>query len=277
LLQRNANPKATGILLDFLETEEGRMLTMSLDALGRRESKNAEISKAILPFVAHDDPKARVTAVFILNYREYREAYPEILKRLDDPDPLVKCSALSWPWYSYSDKHPEVFSKIRRLARDSNSQVRADACRTLVSIRDLRSFYFLWFTSLLDRSKWVRRSIDLGLLLEGSPVVVGFFLLWPTLAAAAGFLYATKRLGMERRGAVLTVGLVAGYLVGAGCGYLVGEYHADGPFMQALFLTPAICMPVSLAMAFQFVLKKRGRGSGQPSPHTLSDTMCGNK
>jgi len=54
------------------------------------DGRNEEISQALLPFLKRTDPVIRRTTVFILNYRDYRAAFPHIVCALDDPDPAMR-------------------------------------------------------------------------------------------------------------------------------------------------------------------------------------------
>ncbi len=65
-------------------------LRKTADSYSFTDGRNEEISKELLPFLKHTDPVIRRTSVFVLNYRDYRAAFPHIVCALDDPDPAVR-------------------------------------------------------------------------------------------------------------------------------------------------------------------------------------------
>ncbi len=142
LLRDNSSPKAIDLLRGMLHTESGVNLREVMNAVGRKDERNEEISKELLPFLDHADPVIRSTSVFILNYRGYHNGFPNIVTGLDDPDPAVRASALAWPWYAYANDHPEVKAKIKKLLNDSDAQVR-DAAKG--ALAGMSVWYRLWY------------------------------------------------------------------------------------------------------------------------------------
>jgi len=142
LLRDNRNPKTIDLLRAMLRTENGHDLREVIDAVGRKDEHNEEISKELLSFLDHTDPVIRSTSVFILNCRDYHNGFPRIVVALDDPDPAVRASALAWPWYAYVNNHPEVKAKIKKLRNDADANVRAAAKRALAG---MSIWYRLWY------------------------------------------------------------------------------------------------------------------------------------
>jgi HEAT repeat protein len=126
----------------MLHTADGDILRQVIDAVGRKDEHNEEISKQLLPFLEHTNPVIRCTSVFILNYRDYHKGFPDIVRTLDDPDPAVRASALAWPWYAYVNDHPETKAKIKKLRNDADASVRDAAKRALAG---MSTWYRLWY------------------------------------------------------------------------------------------------------------------------------------
>ena len=245
LLRNNTQDKATDILLQFLDTESGRFQTSAMTALANKKPGDETIARKILSFLSHPDPNMRSTAVFILQLRDYRDAFPQIAKSLSDPAPEVQSTALrSWPWYAYDFKeNPNTLKVIRQLANDSDKDVQAAACRALISSRQSRYFYFLWYKSLTTR----RNSISLGLLLEDSPALILLMILWPTVLLSAVFALTTKHsLSKKQRWCRLGIAIGAGYCLGMLAGWGLGSLLSHPSFIHVIILTPAITIPLAI-------------------------------
>jgi hypothetical protein len=154
----------------------------------------------------------------------------------------------TWPWYAYVGKHAEVLPSIRRLAHDQDERVRASTCEALIGARDLASFYPLWFMSVFDRSESVRRAVHLDLLLEHNPLGCAALLIWPTLIAAAASWLIARGLPPKSRVLSILAGMLVGYALGVGGGVLIGTYRASNPFVHALFLAPAMTVPITVLL-----------------------------
>ena len=141
LLGENSNPKATDLLGAMLYTEKGDALRRTLDAVGRKDQKNEDLSKELVTFLSHTNPVIRQTSVFILNYRDYHNGFSNIVVSLDDPDPRVRASALYWPWYAYVKEHPEAKKKLKQLRKDNDPHVRDAAKRALAGISPWYRFW----------------------------------------------------------------------------------------------------------------------------------------
>jgi len=245
LLRDNTHDKATDILLQFLVTESGRLQTSAMTALANKKPGDKAIDRQILSFLTDPDPNVRSTAVFILGIRDCREAFPQIVKSLADASPEVRRMGLStWPWYAYDFKeNPDTLKLIRQLANDSDKHVQAAACRALISSRQSRYFYFLWYKSLTTR----RSSIGLALLLEDSPALILLMILWPTVLLSAVFLLTTKHsLSKKQRWHRLGIAIGAGYCLGMLAGWGLGSLLSHPSFIQVIILTPAITIPLAI-------------------------------
>jgi HEAT repeat protein len=113
-----------------------------MDALGRREPENEELSTELLKYLTHSDPLVRRSAVFVLGYRDYRAAFPDIVSRLGDASPDVRACALSWPWWAYVKDHPEVLKQIKAMRSDPDADVRAGARRALAGVSPWYRFWY---------------------------------------------------------------------------------------------------------------------------------------
>jgi len=243
LLAENISPKTLPILRGLLKTADRELLPSVVDALARKDVKSVELSEELLGLIGHDNLAVRGRVILALEYRDYFEAFPRIVECLDDPDPSIRAVALSWPWYAYVRKHPEVLVRIRKLARDPHELVRSSACRALIGARDLASFYRLWFMSVFDRSKSVRDEVRLDLLLEHDPLACATLLLWPFLVSVVAAWLVARRLSRKSRISTIVVGICGGYVVGLFGGWLIGTYRATNPLVHALFLVPAVSVP----------------------------------
>ena len=248
LLRDNASPQATQVLRGYLGCEDGSLLWATISALGRKAPRDEGLSRDLLAHLTHDDPLIRGTVIFALSQRENAFVFPAVAKCLDDPDPMVRASALGDPWYGHAREDPAVMEKVRQLTGDPDQRVRANACGALVSLREVGSFYSLWSAALLDPSRLVRGAIHLDLLFEHAPVIVCFLIYWPTVLLGVVIFLARRPRSLNRRLTVFLGGAVGGYVVGAIGGYLVGKYHADNPVFQAFVLMPALLMPVGILL-----------------------------
>lgn len=243
LLGRNNNPAATQRLREYLATEDLGLLSETLVSLRGKEPQSNDLSKELLTFVRHADPRIRERALFVLNYRDYWEASPDAARALDDPDARVRSTALCWPWRPSCDD--DVRSKIRALARDSDAQVRAAACRTLVSIRDIRSFYFLWGRMLFDPARTVRSEIALDVLFQRCPLRVFAMTFGPSVLLALLFLSLSRWTWRSRIRFLLAVLSIA-YPLGVLAGYCLMHNWIFGGF----FLMPGITVPITFVVAW---------------------------
>jgi hypothetical protein len=256
LLRRNASPRASTVLRGYLATEKGRLLEETILALCSKETENDSLSRDLVPFLRHEEAGVRKLALFVLCCREYSEATPEVVQRLDDADPGVRSQALCWPWSQQRD--PNAVCRIRQLLGDSSDEVRASACRSLISIRDMRSFYRLLAATLLDRSRAVRSSaVPLDLLWEGRPAAVAALLLWPSAVAVLVFFRLARGLGTPRRVQSAALGLVLGYVAGVASGFVVGALDGGGYVFRATILYPPLFMP--LGVLVRGLVHRRGR------------------
>ena len=76
-----------------------------------------------------------------------------------------------------------------------------------------------------------------------------------------GPLPGWRRADPGRRHSVVLLPIVAvvvGYAMGAGIGFCLGEYQAANPLVHALFLTPALTVPLCL-LSFEAVAAVRSR------------------
>jgi len=142
LLQDNKNPKTVDLLRAMLHKEKGKELYQVIDTFGRKARDSESVSKDLVSFLNHPDPDIRSLCVFLLNYRDYDNAAPLIVKALDDPAPVVRASALAWSWYKYLNKYPEVKTKMKKLRYDPDPEVRDAAKRALACIS---SWYRFWY------------------------------------------------------------------------------------------------------------------------------------
>lgn len=248
----NTHDKATWILLKFLDTESGRFQSSAMTALANKTPGDETIARKILSFLTHPDPNIRLTAVFALQLRDYRDAFPQIVKSLSDPSPEVQSMALgSWPWYAYDfKKNPNTLKLIRQLANDSDKNVQAAACRSLISSRQSKYFYFLWYKSLTTR----RNSISLDLLFEDSPALILLMILWPTILLSAVFsLNKGHSLSNNQRWCRLGIAIGAGYLLGMLVGWGLGSLLSHPSFIHVIILTPAITIPLAIIGVWTYV------------------------
>ncbi len=253
LLRENPGPKATEVLLAYLKSDKMLLVHAAIRVLADRETGNEAISKALVGLLDHRDPSIRARAVSAVCRRRCNRAFPRVFRCLDDPDPSVRAAVLTW-WREWSrpDLRPLVLPKARALARDWDDYVRSLACARLVDMRDVRSFYFLWATSLMDRTGTVRSAIHLDLLWEDSPVTVSLLLVWPTLLLLAVVLFVRWRYRARWLLRSVAIGLVGAYVAGAAGGYLIGEYHTTNPVFSAFILTPPLALPIGILVAVLF-------------------------
>jgi hypothetical protein len=249
LLDENMSPRALPILRGMLKTAEPRLLLDVIDAVARKEPGNGEVSNELLMLADRDEAAIRARAIFALQRREYFEAFPKMIGYLDDPEPLVRAAALSWPWYAYANGPSEVMERIRKLARDPDDSVRVEARRALVDARDLRSFYRLWFGSIFDRSQTVRNIPGLDLLLEKKPFGCLTLLLWPSVCAVLAAWWMTRRLSTRGRFLAIMGGILAGYGLGMCCGYWIGTHRTGNWLVHAVFYEPAAILPFMVFFA----------------------------
>lgn len=242
MLASNPNPKATDLLLPYLDAEEPQVLLQAIEALCYKNRNDTALSQRLEPFLQHASASIRKAACFALQYRDHYDAYPLILKLLDDLSTEVRLAALSWPWYAHARTDPHIRAKLRQLAAREEGDLHKKACRQLVSIRDMGSFYFLWWVVMTRPG-----GPDLSLLLEHSPVTLLLLAFWPTLAAVLFFVLSPAR--HDRRCSFFrgTAFVLLLWGIGAGIGLLLGVCRGTGSVtMHVLILTPAIVMPAGL-------------------------------
>ena len=254
-LADNPHEQTLSRLLAMLDVEEGRYLIETMSAIGSKGGENPKISERILTFIDHEDPEIRSATIFVLYMRDYREAFPAIVKCLDDPSATVRAGALrSWPWYSYDFKqNPGTRRKIRELANDPEECVRGAACKVLSTMHSSRYFYFLWFKSLFDTSKQVRQSVHLNHLVGECLIAVLLMTYWPTLILSILFWrWSMKNLSIPKTALRFIIVLSAGYVFGVGLGWILGRYYASDPLVMAIILIPGLTMPYVLFVTMFF-------------------------
>jgi hypothetical protein len=258
LLKDNSNTDATGILLSLLDSKKERYLVDIIRAISVKDNKNDSISEKILSFISHPCKDIRQTVILALNWRNYYKAFPHIGNCLDDVDKFVRLRALDWPWYVYDFKaNPATLEKIRMLADDRDEIIREAASKALIGARQTQYFYFLWRKSIFDESQFVRRSINLSLLFEHNPTLILFFIFWPTIFLFVVLLSILKRRSSTRIFKILALTILLGYLCGASAGWLIGKFHSDNPYFNAIILGPGIVLPIFLLACLFWALKKK--------------------
>ena len=256
MLRGNTNPRATDVLRGFLKSERDRFLESTVLALRGKEPEDAGLSRELLVFLEHEEPRVRRAAIRALRYRNYGDASVEILKRLDDPDAGVRSAALRWPWYR--SKEPLAMRKVRRLTNDADENVREAAYGVLRSGCEVRYFYTLLFASLFDRSRMVRRRAGmLDVLWERRPFATTTLMLWPSVLVVALVFWVGKRFRLHHPLKASTWGIALGYVAGALCGYWIGVFQSRTLFCTVI-LIPPLFMPLGvLLLALTYVYGRK--------------------
>ena len=257
LLCQIEGKKALARMIQVLKSDPPDMQLIAIAALSQLDKGNEEVSRALVPFLKHDDPMIRAQTVVALDERGHHSVSPQIVEAMSDSNAQVRAAAAGWPWYDESLQTPDTIPQLRKLTKDQDEWVRFRAGDALIQVGDTASFYSLWWQSLAD-STYVRRSLPLDLLLESHPVSTFLMLIWPAALAFAITVRGRRRRAVKRPGLPL-VAVVVGYAVGAGIGFCLGEYHAANPLVHTLFLTPALTVPLSL-LSFEAVAAVRSRG-----------------
>jgi hypothetical protein len=257
LLCQIEGKKALARMMQVLESDPPDMQLIAIAALSQLDKGNDEVSKALVPFLKHEDPMIRAQAVVALHERKFYEVSPQIVETLSDSNAQVRGAAAGWPWHDESLQTPETIRQLRKMTDDNEEWVRFSAGSTLIKAGDVASFYSLWWQSLTD-SEYVRRSLPLRTLVERRPVPTFLLLIWPT--ALSWIIAVRSRKRREVRLAAWPLGaILTGFLIGAVVGYCLGEYRATDPLLHALFLTPAITVPLCL-IASTVLATVRGKG-----------------
>lgn len=244
LLCQIEGKKALARMMRVLDSDPPDMQLIAIAALSQLDKGNDEVSKALVPFLKHDDPMIRAQTVVALHERKFYEVSPQIVEALSDSNAQVRGAAAGWPWHDESLQTPETIQQLRKMTDDKEEWVRFSAGNTLIKAGDAASFYSLWWRSLTD-SEYVRRSLSLRTLIERRPISTFLLLIWPTVLA--WIVAARNRKRREVRLAALPLGaILTGFLIGAGAGYCLGEYRATDPVLHAAILTPAITVPLCL-------------------------------
>lgn len=257
LLGDNPNPKATDCLTQLLnETNEELLLDRIISALKQKKPENINLSKELLKYIKYKSPKIRRNVIFVLNYRDFTDAVPEVSECLEDEYPEVRTMAINY--LEGVQKNEEVLEKIKKLRNDSNEHVRAAVYRAL-PLR-LPSLYEFLRVSLLDSSRHVRKAAGrLDIIFERRPIIVLLLLLWPSIVMSLIIFYILKIFQCSRPGLTVVIGIAAGYIAGAFAGYLTGKYNSTAsPLACAVILIPPLFLPISIL--FSGAVNKYGRG-----------------
>lgn len=268
LLCQIEGKKALARMMQVLESDPPDMQLLAIAALSQLDPGNDEVSKALVPFLKHEDPMLRAQTVVALGERDYLEVFPQIALALSDPNPQVRGAAAAWPWNDEKYQTPEAISQLRKLTSDKDLSVRLNAGDALIGAGDTTSFYSLWWMSLSDPESYVRRSLPLDILLESRPVSTFLMLIWPTALAFAVAVRIRRRRKVKRP-MLPAASLLIGYALGAGIGFCLGEYRTSNPLIHAVFLTPAVTVPLCL-LSFEIVAlacsrKKMPSESAEPA------------
>jgi len=248
LLGDNPNPKTTDRLMQLLnETKQEEYLYSVITALKQKKPEDINLSRELLKYIKHESPKIRRNVIFVLTYRGFTDAVPEVSECLEDEHPEVRAMALYY--LKGVQKNEEVLEKIKKLRNDSNEHVRAAVYRAL-PLR-VSSFYEFLRVSLLDSSRHVRGAAGrLDLIFERRPIIILLLLLWPGIVMSFIIFYVLKIFQCSRPGLTVVIGVTAGYIAGALAGYLTGKYNSTAsPLACAVILIPPLFLPISILLS----------------------------
>ena len=127
--------------MQVLESDPPDMQLIAIAALSQLDKGNEEVSRALVPFLKHDDPMIRAQTVVALDERGHHSASPQIVEAMSDSNAQVRGAAAGWPWYDESLQTPETIPLLRKLTKDQDEWVRFRAGDALIQVGDTASFY----------------------------------------------------------------------------------------------------------------------------------------